>query len=289
MPSSGKSSITNRHPMKPRIEMLAKIAVVIGASGGIGQAIAIDFAKRGWKVVPHGCRNVARLSETIEKIRTHTKPELCQSALVSDIADVESNRSLVDAVFDRYQRVDAWVNAAGADVLTGINRDLSFSQKVTRLWETDVHGTMMLSRFVASRMVSADNIGTQPPSIIHLGWDQSDHGMEGDSGQYFAAVKSAVSAFSKSLALSLAPHVRVNCVAPGWIQTSWGNAASKNWNERAIGESMLHRWGTPEDVAHVVVSLCSEDGAFINGQTIQVNGGWKPMELSVRSETDLRH
>ena len=89
----------------------------------------------------------------------------------------------------------------------------------------------------------------------------------------FAAVKGAIAAFSRSLAKSLAPHVRVNCLAPGWIRTAWGETASDAWQQRARRESLLGRWGEPEDVARVARFLASPAAAFINGQVIAVNGG----------------
>jgi NAD(P)-dependent dehydrogenase (short-subunit alcohol dehydrogenase family) len=106
-----------------------------------------------------------------------------------------------------------------------------------------------------------------------MGWDQAETGMEGDSGQLFAAAKAAVMAFSKSLALTLAPQVRVNCVAPGWIRTAWGETASGYWQERVRGETPLGRWGTPEDVAGAVCWLASPAAGFITGQVVRVNGG----------------
>lgn len=112
-------------------------------------------------------------------------------------------------------------------------------------------------------------------TIINVGWDQAEQGMAGDSGELFAAVKGAVMAFSRSLATSLAPQVRVNCVAPGWIKTKWGDGASDAWQERAVGESLLARWGTPEDVAAVVRFLVSPEASFVNGQIIPVNGGFR--------------
>jgi NAD(P)-dependent dehydrogenase (short-subunit alcohol dehydrogenase family) len=106
-----------------------------------------------------------------------------------------------------------------------------------------------------------------------MGWDQAETGMEGDSGQLFAATKAAVMAFSKSLALSLAPEVRVNCLAPGWIRTAWGQDASTRWHERVRRETPLGRWGTPADVAAVARWLVSPAAAFVTGQVIRVNGG----------------
>ncbi len=109
--------------------------------------------------------------------------------------------------------------------------------------------------------------------ILNMGWDQAETGMAGDSGELFAAVKGAVMAATRSLAKSLAPHVRVNCLAPGWIRTEWGRNASAEWQERARRESLLGRWGEPEDVARVACFLASPAAAFINGQIIHINGG----------------
>src|SRR5207249_9235224 len=109
--------------------------------------------------------------------------------------------------------------------------------------------------------------------LINMGWDQADTGMDGDSGQLFAATKAAVMAFSKSLALSLAPAVRVNCLAPGWIRTAWGAGASEPWQERVRRETPLRRWGTPADVAQAARWLGSPAAAFITGQVIRVRGG----------------
>ena len=99
--------------------------------------------------------------------------------------------------------------------------------------------------------------------------------MAGESGEMFAAVKGAVMAFTRSLAQSLAPQVRVNCLAPGWIKTSWGERASDYWQGRAERQSLVGRWGTPEDVAKSAVFLASPGAEFINGQVIPVNGGFR--------------
>ena len=82
-------------------------------------------------------------------------------------------------------------------------------------------------------------------------------------------------AFSQSLAQSLAPRVRVNCLAPGWIKTAWGEQASDSWQQRAVREALLERWGTPQDVATAARFLVSPAAAFITGQVIPVNGGFR--------------
>ena len=79
--------------------------------------------------------------------------------------------------------------------------------------------------------------------------------------------------FSRSLAVSLAPHVRVNCIAPGWIRTAWGNFASDYWQQRVMIETPLKRWGEPQDIANMARFLLSDDACYITGQVINVNGG----------------
>src|SRR5438067_7816648 len=127
---------------------------------------------------------------------------------------------------------------------------------------------MRLSRDVGARMKARGR-----GAILTVGWDQAETGMEGDSGQLFAAVKGAVTCFTRSLALSLAPEVRVNCLAPGWIRTAWGETASAAWQERVRRETPLRRWGMPEDVAATTRFLVSPAAAYLNGQIVRIDGG----------------
>jgi len=154
------------------------------------------------------------------------------------------------------------------DTLTGEAATSSFEQKLEELWAVDVRSTIQLSRDIGARMKEQGS-----GLILTMGWDQAETGMEGDSGQLFAAAKSAVMGFTRSLALSLAPQVRVNCLAPGWIKTAWGEKASEIWQERVVRETPLQRWGTPEDVAGTARWLASREARFITGQVIRINGG----------------
>ena len=168
--------------------------------------------------------------------------------------------------------IHTWVNNAGVDVLTGEFSQLDFNAKLQQLMQVDVIGTIHLARVVVPRMVSQSV--SLPPSMAFIGWDQSSAGMEGDAGQMFAPVKAAITAFAKSLAQSVAPQVRVNVVAPGWIQTSWGQAASEYWDARARDQSLMNRWGTPEDIARAIAFVSDPENSFFTGQVVQVNGGW---------------
>jgi 2-amino-4-hydroxy-6-hydroxymethyldihydropteridine diphosphokinase len=245
--------------------LLGRRAVVTGASRGIGRAIACALAQRGADVLVHARAARQAAEETAERVR---QQGVTSAVLLADLSQPAACRSLVEAAWHWGKGLDIWVNNAGADVLTGEQARWSFEDKLHLLWEVDVRGSILLSRDVGQRMYQ-QGWGC----ILTLGWDQADSGMGGDSGELFAATKGAVMAFTRSLAVSLAPRVRVNCVAPGWIRTAWGESASEVWQKRAVSESLLRRWGTPEDVAGAVCWLASADADFVTGQVIRVGGG----------------
>ena len=166
--------------------------------------------------------------------------------------------------------IDTVVLFAGADLLTREPAKWPFERKLAELLQVDVAGTMLVARALG-RWMKDRGRGV----VITCGWDQAAVGMEGDSGELFAAAKGAVMAFTRSLARSLGPEVRVNCLAPGWIKTAWGEQASEPWQRRAVRESMLRRWGTPEDVAGVARWLVSPAADFVTGEVVPVNGGFR--------------
>jgi 3-oxoacyl-[acyl-carrier protein] reductase len=238
-------------------------AVVTGSTSGIGRAVALELAAAGADLVIHG-RDRRRTDEACDAIQALKRQA---TAVVTDLAVDVDYEGLVARLWAEAP-IDVWVNNAGVDVLTGEAANWSFGEKIARLWDVDVRATVELSRAIGQRMRQRGR-----GVILNIGWDQAEFGMAGDSGEMFAAVKGAVAAFSRSLAKSLAPSVRVNCIAPGWIRTAWGESASEAWQERARGESLVGRWGTPEDVARVARFLASPAASFVNGQVIAVNGG----------------
>lgn len=248
------------------LDLAGRTAVVTGSSSGIGRAIALELASAGAAVIVHGRNNVSGANETAEMIRKNGRES---TVLLADLADAGACTTFAAAAWKWNSGVDIWVNNAGVDVLTGEAGKWSFERKLAALWQVDVAATMRLSRIIGPQLRDRGNDG----AIVNIGWDQAETGMAGDSGEMFAAVKGAVMAFTKSLAHSLAPQVRVNCVAPGWIKTFWGDDASDYWQRRAIGESLRERWGTPQDVARAVRFLVSPAADFISGHIVPVNGG----------------
>ena len=225
-------------------------ALVTGSSSGIGRAIALELASAGANVIVHGFRKRKAAEQLAEQIR---ELGVSSRALLCDLSQPDDRLALVEQAW-QIAPLDIWVNNAGVDVLTGEAADWTFVEKLAALWPVDVAATIALSRDVGARMKQRGH-----GVILNIGWDQAETGMEGDSGEMFATTKGAVMAFTRSAAKSLAPEVRVNCIAPGWIKTDWGEGASDYWQQKAIDESLLHRWGTPEDVAHAARFLVSPD------------------------------
>jgi 3-oxoacyl-[acyl-carrier protein] reductase len=245
-------------------ELQGMRALVTGSTGGIGKAIALELASAGAAVVVHGRRSSAA-EEVADAIADMGGTA---DVLLGNLLQLEECRRLVATAWDEWGPIDIWINNAGADVLTGEAASWPFAHKLRELVAVDMEATMLMSRDIGRRMRNHGG-----GSIVNMGWDKADVGMAGDSGQLFAAVKGAVMAFTKSLALSLAPHVRVNCLAPGWIKTAWGENASEEWQERVLDETPLERWGDPQDVAAAMRWLVSPAASFITGQVIRVNGG----------------
>jgi 2-amino-4-hydroxy-6-hydroxymethyldihydropteridine diphosphokinase len=246
-------------------ELTGQTAVVTGSTSGIGQAIALELAAAGAHVVVHGRRSV----DAAERVAAQCRERAGRADVVmADLRDEAACTRLVQQAWPKSGGVDIWVNNAGADTLTGEAGGWAFERKLTELWLVDVRATVLLSRDAGRRMKDRGR-----GVLLTMGWDQAETGMEGDSGQAFGLTKGAVMAFTRSLAVTLAPEVRVNCLAPGWVRTAWGERASQTWQDRVRKETPLLRWGTPDDVARAARWLASPAAAFVTGQIIRVNGG----------------
>lgn len=245
-------------------ELQGMRAVVTGSTRGIGRAIALELAAAGAEIIVHG-RSSADAEEVADAI---TQAGSVANVLLGNLMQLEECRRLVATAWDEWGPIDIWINNAGADILTGEAAGWSFAEKLRELIEVDMVAAMLMARDIGRRMQEHGG-----GVIVNMGWDKADSGMPGDSGQLFSAVKGAMMAFTKSLAVSLAPEVRVNCLAPGWIKTAWGENASEKWQELVLEETPLERWGEPADVAAAARWLVSPLAAFVTGQVIRVNGG----------------
>ena len=240
--------------------------LVTGGSSGIGRAIAIAAARAGADVAITYRANGAGAREVEREIDA-----LGRRAVVFklDLADEGDVARLGPAVRDALGRVDAWVNNAGADIVTGAAASLSRLERLDMVMRVDLRGTVLASWHAAELMREQPDGGV----IINMSWDHVLVGMAGTTQQIFSAVKGGVLSFSKSLARSVAPDVRVNILAPGWIETSFGASAEQAWYQEIAESTPLKRWGVPDDVAGAAVFLASPAASFLTGHTLLVGGG----------------
>jgi 3-oxoacyl-[acyl-carrier protein] reductase len=239
---------------------------VTGASSGIGRAIALAAARAGADVAltyltnADGAQQAARAINALGRRST---------VLRLDLADEASVQNVGPAAREALGRLDVWINNAGADILTGGGAQLSAVEKLDVLLAIDLRGTILAS------WRAAELFGSQPDGgvIINMSWDHVLAGMEGLNPQLYAAVKGGVLAFSKSLARSVAPRVRVNVLAPGWIATAFAAESTESVRQAVADSTPLKRWGTPEDVAAAALFLAAPSSSFITGQVLMVGGG----------------
>lgn len=243
-----------------------KRAVITGASSGIGRAVAEAFAREGAAVVINYARSTSAADRIVAELRTAGH---AAHALQADVTDAAAVTALVEQAQDLLGGIDIWANVAGADILTGEGADASDAVKLSRLIDVDLRGTMQCAWTVAPLM-QAQGHGV----ILNTSWDLALVGMAERNPEMFAATKAGVTGFTRSLARSLAPVVRVNEIAPGWIATAFAEGEmSADYRVQVIAQTPMGRFGTPADVAAAAVFLCSDEASFITGQTLKVNGG----------------
>jgi 3-oxoacyl-[acyl-carrier protein] reductase len=246
--------------------LAGRVAVVTGASSGIGRGIALGLARAGADVVVNYARSRERAAEVVAGIVDMGHRAVSVGADISRATDVER---LVSVALEAFGRIDAWVNNAGADVLTGEATTWPEESQWDRVMAVDLKGTWLGSRAAARVMREQDGGGV----IVNMSWDHVGQGMGNPTASIYAAAKGGVAAMSRCLAREFAPRVRVNVVAPGWIKTKWLEGAAVETQQAVVAATPLGRWGTPDDVAGAVLFLVSPESSFITGETILVSGG----------------
>ena len=244
------------------MNLTGKVALVTGASRGIGQATAIELAKAGSDVVVNFIGNEAVAQETVEKIEALGRKAIKIKANVGDADDVQA---MVDEAIATFGHIDILVNNAG------ITRDGLLIRMKDSDWDEvlniNLKGVYLVTKAVAKLMVKQ-----RAGRIINM---TSVSGVTGNVGQAnYAAAKAGVIGFTKTCAKELAARgITVNAVAPGFIETAMTDVLPEKIKEGIAATVPFGRMGQPEEIASVVTFLASDFASYITGQVLNVDGG----------------
>ena len=245
----------------------SRIAVVTGGARGIGAAITQALAAQGAHVVVGYHTSADAAQYLVGKLQTQGHLATAQQVDVTRADEIEALAEIAVALGGPH----IWVNNAGASANSSETAGMSDEDRWERGMQVDVKGCWLGCRAAAPRIRAAGG-----GAIVNIGWNHAYVGAPaGQSivGQIYAASKASVLALTRSFAREWAPDVRVNAVAPGWIENDWSATRSDAFRVRVAQSVPLRRWGQPEDIAAAVVWLASPAAAYITGQTLIVDGG----------------
>ena len=240
-----------------------KTAVITGSSRGIGAAIAIKLANKGYNIVINYNNSRSDAMGVLEKVR---KTGVMAIALKGDVSNYEESKYVVEKALEEFNHIDVLVNNAGVSMhklFTDMTPD-----ECSRILAINLGSVFNFSRLVLPNMIKNHN-----GKIINISsiWGITGAALE----SVYSASKAAVIGFTKALAKEVGPSgINVNCIAPGVIDTDMNKNLSGEDIKKLIDNTPLERLGTAEDIANTVAFLCSEEAGFITGQVISPNGGF---------------
>lgn len=238
-----------------------KITLITGASRGIGAAIALELGKQGALV--YGTSTTENGASDITK--TFKAENIKGEGLTLNVNDNNSIKSVIDSIQNQTGAIEILINNAG------ITKDTLLMRMQEKDWD-DVIETNLKSVYKLSQVAIKGMMKKRYGRIINI---SSIVGHMGNAGQTnYAATKAGISGFTKSLAQEVGKRgITVNCVAPGFIDTDMTKALNEDQRESLLAHIPLSRLGHPNDIAHTVGFLASDNASYITGETIHVNGG----------------
>lgn len=244
--------------------MLGRVAIITGGSRGVGRATALRLAQAGASVVINYTNREAEAEEVVCACRKHGVKAVAKRA---DVSNVEDAVALAKFTVENFGRIDLLV--ANAGIWEGAPVELMTECQWNKVLDTNLKGTWAACRAVIPEMKSRSR-----GAIVIVSSTAAQRGEAGYSS--YAASKGGQISFAKSLAVELAPNIRVNSVAPGWIETEMNEPVFKNnggYKENVVSSIPLKRFATADDVALSIIFLASDWSRHITGEVLNINGG----------------
>lgn len=244
-------------------KLTGKVALVTGASRGIGRAIAIELAKEGASIVINYSKDDEGAKETLEEIK---RVNAYGIMLKQDISSLESCKLMIDEIISTMGKLDILVNNAGISTI-GLFMDAQ-ENDITKIINTNLMGPVYLTKYALQYMVPKKS-----GNIINV---SSMWGEVGASCEVlYSSSKGGMNLFTKSLAKELAPsNIRVNAIAPGVIETKMNEVFSEDEKKSLEEDIPLGRFGKSSEIGKIAAFLCSDESSYITGQILRADGGY---------------
>lgn len=241
-----------------------KNALITGGTRGIGEAIAHEFAKKGYNLII----NYVNSKEKAEKLKNELEEIYNIKVLTSqaDLADEKAIENMVDIAIKKFGKIDILVNNAGIVI------DKEFEDRTIEDWK-QILNINLIAPFILTKLIGKEMVKNKSGAIINISSTNGINTYYPTSVDYDAS-KSGLISLTYDSAVELAPYVRVNCIAPGWVNTEMNKELPEDFVKEETERILVKRFAEPEEIAKVATFLASDDASFINSTVIKVDGGW---------------
>lgn len=241
-----------------------KNALITGGTRGIGEAIAHEFAKKGYNLII----NYVNSKEKAEKLKNELEEIYNIKVLTSqaDLADEKEIENMVDIALKKFGKIDVLVNNAGIVI------DKEFEDRTIEDWK-QILNINLIAPFILTKLIGKEMVKNKSGAIINISSTNGINTYYPTSVDYDAS-KSGLISLTYDSAVELAPYVRVNCIAPGWVNTEMNKELPEDFVKEETERILVKRFAEPEEIAKVATFLASDDASFINSTVIKVDGGW---------------
>ena len=243
---------------------MSKVALITGGSRGIGEAISKKFASAGYNIIINFKQSV----EKAQKLKIQLEKDFNIEVMLSQ-ANLSKEKDIINMINEcmkKFGKIDVLVNNAGIVI------DKEFEDRTVEDWKNTLD-VNLIAPFLLTKIVGKEMMKQKKGSIINISSTNGINTYYPSSVDYDAS-KSGLISLTYDSAVQYSPYVRVNCIAPGWVNTEMNKELEEDFVKSKTEKILVKRFGEPEEIANVVVFLASDEASFINSAVIKVDGGW---------------